>query len=1127
MEVNHGFQYVHSFEKHQNAGIKQVVYNKHTKKYVSLDQKGMRMWDMNREQKIVKFKKDNFIQALVYLETRQVYLAAALDMSIKVYNHNLEKVRLSSTQPDISIEERAITSMVYDYNTETLVTGSVTGCHIWNFRGSRYKRAGKTAQYALDWLDRFPGSDNKWIHRVDFGPVTQNPIEPNCESRRIHCSYDNNILVYDLSKNIKSRCIYHTLTKRLKAGDRVEAKMGSGVGYVPGTVVSVTNVISSAAVGQLLETYEIEFSAATCAENGRSGPVRKKNMPAKDIKGGRDETLEDLMQTYGFSESQFRTWNDMITGKPILNNSYVVSFTPHKIEKLSDLRGLHNHSITGVVRNEMLGYLVTSALDLEIKVWNIANDYSVVKVLDGHARPVSALVPHPTPGLVISGGMDCTIRVWSLHTLKEEYVMETQAPVANCGYAFVQPAQNNLPVGHLVTVIGPTIVIWNHHTLTNLFAVVRSPPVLIRPTGDAGDRVFVCCHDCSARVLKGSNGDVCNTLLPDDAATLMRRVIYSETLHRYFGLLQSGQIFVYSSKTPTASLAGRWAEDVLRHGDFPTSICLTSSVKVLNRTRREYHGPVNHHEREGMGSPVAAPVKAVAAPTEYAPSSGGESPEFIVAGTSRGYLMVWDASGDGEMFTNFPIHKDEVTDVHFQRSLKLVVCFVKNELLLLVDIRTEQCVRTASLTEAETVPRAISCIQMSAKQPLMFLGLSTGSFDLLDLATGARPAKAGGFQHKKAILVASFLDRFQLLATGGMDCIIKVWESSTMQLLTEIPFPNPVRALSFFRLRGDLLVGDRNDISMIRSTAYHLPKLLLNLKRGASETDDGPRPSDAPAPAAQPTEAERKDKIIEEDIAMWQKILSPAAFSKKITKTGRIRNRARASPAGVVCEEGLDVFDSAVLTGADDFFSKETLPDAAAPLERAPKSRANALGTIVRKKKKKTKPRKFRMPPPPDYPRPPSFHPPPSHGSRPAHPGRVMMNLQQQYNMLQSANGEDPLHAGGLTVRSCAYGRTPTPSNNRPNPTESMSERLARMVDEKHKGANDEEKVERLKIIHIDMESASRSVQIETKFRRAKRKSRKKVGSRTNSVTGLPRVYQLPPSKAPFVPTAEPWTTIS
>ena len=116
-------------------------------------------------------------------------------------------------------------------------------------------------------------------------------------------------------------------------------------------------------------------------------------------------------------------------------------------------------------------------------------------------------------------------------------------------------------------------------------------------------------------------------------------------------------------------------------------------------------------------------------------------------------------------------------------------------------------------------------IQFSVKQPLMLLGLSTGRFDLINLGTGTRAFKTGGFQHKKAVLVASFLDRFQLLATGGMDCMIKIWESFTKQMLTEIPFPNPVRALCFFRDGGDMLVGDRNDISLIRSTAYHLPKL--------------------------------------------------------------------------------------------------------------------------------------------------------------------------------------------------------------------------------------------------------------------------------------------------------------
>ena len=63
---------------------------------------------MKREHKNIRFKKDNFIQAIIYLETRQCYLAAAMDMSIKVYNHNLDKVSVSKELPDITIEERAI-----------------------------------------------------------------------------------------------------------------------------------------------------------------------------------------------------------------------------------------------------------------------------------------------------------------------------------------------------------------------------------------------------------------------------------------------------------------------------------------------------------------------------------------------------------------------------------------------------------------------------------------------------------------------------------------------------------------------------------------------------------------------------------------------------------------------------------------------------------------------------------------------------------------------------------------------------------------------------------------------------------------------------------------------------------
>ena len=394
MEVSHGFQYVHSFEKHR-ALVKQVVYNRQTKTYVSLDSKGLRLWDMKREHKNIRFKKDNFIQAIIYLETRQCYLAAAMDMSIKVYNHNLDKVSVSKELPDITIEERAITSLVYDSTTDTLVTGSVRGAHIWNFRGSRFKRASKHKLYALDWLEMLPGSDGKWVQRVDFGPVTASPIDEKLKSRRVHCSYDNNMLIYDLKPNrdVSKRFKYHVFKKPHK-------------------------------------------------KNGKNS---RRDDHAGDDDDENKETLEDVLSMYGITESQFRAWNDLITGHPVAGLTYIVNFVPHIVTKLADLKNLHEHSITGVVRNEKLGYMVTSSLDLELKVWNVRNDYSIVKVLSGHAKPISGLLPHPTFGLLVSTSMDCTIRVWSLLTLKEEYVLETQSPVSGkCSSLYIYASTANL-----------------------------------------------------------------------------------------------------------------------------------------------------------------------------------------------------------------------------------------------------------------------------------------------------------------------------------------------------------------------------------------------------------------------------------------------------------------------------------------------------------------------------------------------------------------------------------------------------------------------------------------------------------------------------------------------------------
>jgi WD40 repeat protein len=1121
MEVAHGFQYVQSFEKHQTETVKQVVFNKHTKKYVSLDVKCMRLWDLHREHKIVRFKKDNFIQALVYIETRQVYLAAAMDMSIKVYDQNLEKVCVSSTSNDISIEERALTSLVYDFNTETLVTGSVTGCHIWNFRGSRYKRASQSAQYALDWLEQFPGSEGKWIHRVDFGPITPDPVEVNRESRRVHCAYENSLLVYNLIKNKKNKYLYHTLKKKVQPGDKVECRIrGGSRGYEPGIVVEVT-LPSSLRGGE--EMYTI------CLEE--TGEVRK-GFTAKDMKGGKDETIHDLCVRYKCTESQFRTWNDMITGEPLRGHTYVVEYVPHIVRLQRNLRQMHEHSITGVVRDEEMGYLVTSALDLEIKIWNTKHDYSVVKVLSGHAKPVTGLAPHPIPGLLISSGMDCTLRVWSLVTLKEEYVMETQSPVHRCGYESVQNAQQNKPVGKFITVIGATVVLWKHHTLTKLFAVARSSPVNIQL---AGDSVVVVCHDHSARVLKASTGSVRNTLLPDDAATLMTRVLYSDEHHRYYGLLRGGQVFVYSSKRTTASLCGRWGKEVLAHGDCVNCVCLVSSRRP--KTHRLYVGPVNNMGESSSQSLHRVPFQPAFELLENEPlvadrestsrEHGWWGPErdlqeYLVAGTAKGYLVVWDAwegdQGEHQIHTYFNVHKDSVTDIEADPGRPgVLVCFIKQELVLIVDLPSEAVLQTIALTETESVPSHLTCVQVSPTRSLMLLGTASGLFDIVNLIDGTRPQPSESFQHKDAVLTASFLDRFYMVATGSMDCTIKLWETSTMLLLTEIPFVGPVRALVFVGNRGALLVGDRHDVCQIDPRAYHLPAILLDLSKNKQHLDfsmsEFATELQEEAALDSPKAAVSSPIATMGEVDIWKKILPQNVYDQN----SAVIEGTATSPATVIDERpsspttwiGIDAMchqdgDLVLVTPAPQSPTTDVVSTLRKP--------ALPNRSLLRKQKKKkigaglpSRPilRNWKLPPP-DYPRP---YAPPASQKRPSLNARPIQ-LGGRRTLSQQPNIE------GM---SCAVGRTPTPSDI----GGTMSERLSALVQSREHDTSD--RTQRAHIVHIHMDSGSKRAQLEAHLRRQARRREEEKRSRTFS---KPLVYQLPPKPAAFAPSSEPWTTL-
>ena len=124
--------------------------------------------------KNMQHKKDNFIQAIIYLETRQCYLATAMDMSIKVYNYS----RSMSVSKSCGYHDRGAgnTSLVYD-STTTPLSQVASAEHIYGtFAGAALK--GIKAQTLCTGLAR-NATRVRWKvgPRVDFGPVTASPID--------------------------------------------------------------------------------------------------------------------------------------------------------------------------------------------------------------------------------------------------------------------------------------------------------------------------------------------------------------------------------------------------------------------------------------------------------------------------------------------------------------------------------------------------------------------------------------------------------------------------------------------------------------------------------------------------------------------------------------------------------------------------------------------------------------------------------------------------------------------------------------------------------------------------------------------------------------------------------------
>ncbi|KAE8909227.1 hypothetical protein PF005_g16117 [Phytophthora fragariae] len=114
-----------------NSALGAVCYNRHQDTFVSVDESCLRLWRApggQLRQVNLPARTSRFIQAIAYIDARQLFAASALDGALRLYDPNLNEFAALFTG------RGTVLSMVFDGQHNRLLTGGVDGCAAWQIK---------------------------------------------------------------------------------------------------------------------------------------------------------------------------------------------------------------------------------------------------------------------------------------------------------------------------------------------------------------------------------------------------------------------------------------------------------------------------------------------------------------------------------------------------------------------------------------------------------------------------------------------------------------------------------------------------------------------------------------------------------------------------------------------------------------------------------------------------------------------------------------------------------------------------------------------------------------------------------------------------------------------------------
>ncbi|CAK4103210.1 unnamed protein product [Aphanomyces euteiches] len=111
--------------------INAYCYNSKANCFVTSDEKALKLWSMEGEIRTVNLpqRTSYLIQTIEFIPSRNIYMASALDGTLRFYDDNI--VELAS----IFTHRATILCLVFDEPRSRIISGGIDGCGAWLLRG--------------------------------------------------------------------------------------------------------------------------------------------------------------------------------------------------------------------------------------------------------------------------------------------------------------------------------------------------------------------------------------------------------------------------------------------------------------------------------------------------------------------------------------------------------------------------------------------------------------------------------------------------------------------------------------------------------------------------------------------------------------------------------------------------------------------------------------------------------------------------------------------------------------------------------------------------------------------------------------------------------------------------------